>query len=367
MVIILIIGWNKTLDFKVISKNNTQNIENPIFISIVVVMRNEEENILSLLEDIDRQNYSKNYFELLIIDDFSEDKSKEIVLNFAKNANFKIILLDNDFATESTIISTKKRAITQGISKAQGEIILCTDADCGVKPTWLTNMADFYAKNDVVCVSAPVYFAGANNVFEKIQVVEFASLVGSGAASLGLNMPNMCNGANFSYKKTAFLEVSGYSGVAHLISGDDEFLMHKIALKFPKKVAFLRDKRVIVHTKVQKTLNDFINQRKRWASKWQYYQGFAPKILALFVFLVNLMMLFSGIMAFFDVIFLVPILIKFVLEFIFLSQILSFFGEKNKILYIPLTFLVYPFYVIFIGIVSQQKQLKLFYWKNRKF
>ena len=364
----LIIGWNKTLNFKVISE---KNIENAVFISVIVVMRNEEENILSLLKDIDKQNYSKNHFELLIIDDFSEDKSKEIVLHFAKNADFKIILFDNhsdnDFDNKTNIISPKKRAITQAISKAQGEIILCTDADCGIKLTWLTVMADFYAKNEVVCVSAPVYFADASSIFEKIQVVEFASLVGSGAASLGLNMPNMCNGANFSYKKTAFLEVSGYAGVEHLISGDDEFLMHKISLKFPKKVAFLRDERAIVRTKAQKTLNDFVNQRKRWASKWQYYQDFAPKILALFVFSTNLMMLFSGIMAFFDNVFLIPILIKFVLEFVFLSQILSFFGEKNKVLYIPLTFLVYPFYVIFIGIVSQQKQLKFFHWKNRKF
>ena len=64
MVIMLIIGWNKTLNFKVVSE---KNIENAVFISVVVVMRNEEENILSLLKDIDKQDYSKNYFELLII------------------------------------------------------------------------------------------------------------------------------------------------------------------------------------------------------------------------------------------------------------------------------------------------------------
>ncbi len=367
----LIFGWNKTLNFKVVHTN--KNIENPFFISIVVVMRNEEENILSLLEDISRQTYPKTRFELLIIDDFSEDKSKEIVQKYAQNSNFSIILLDNNlndnFDNDITknIISPKKRAITQAISKAQGEIIMCTDADCSVKPTWLSGMADFYAKNDVVCVSAPVYFADANNIFEKMQVVEFASLVGSGAACLGLNMPNMCNGANFSYKKSAFVEVSGYAGVAHLISGDDEFLMHKIAKKCPEKVAFMRDERVIVGTQAQKTLSNFINQRKRWASKWQYYEGFAPKVLAFFVFLVNLMMLFSGMMAFFDVTFLIPILVRFVLEFVFLSQILYFFGEKNNIFYIPITFLVYPFYVIFIGIISQKKNLKAFSWKNRKF
>ncbi len=363
----LIIGWNKTLNFKVVHTN--KSIEKPVFVSIVVVMRNEEGNILSLLEDLSQQTYPKTHFELFIIDDFSEDKSKEIVQKYAQNSNFSIILLDNNFDDDisKNIISPKKRAISQAISKAQGEIIMCTDADCGVKPTWLAVMADFYLQNDVVCVSAPVYFADASNIFEKMQVVEFASLVGSGAACLGLNMPNMCNGANFSYKKSVFIEVLGYAGVEHLISGDDEFLMHKIAKKFPKKVAFLHDKRVIVSTQAQKTLSSFINQRKRWASKWQYYEGFAPKILAFFVFLVNLMMLFSGIMTFFDFAFLIPILIKFVLEFIFLSQILHFFGEKNKIFYIPITFLVYPFYVIFIGIISQKKNLKAFSWKNRNF
>ena len=42
------------------------------------------------------------------------------------------------------------------------------------------------------------------------------------------------------YKKAAFLEVEGYRGNEEIPSGDDEFLLQKIAKRYPGRVGFLK-------------------------------------------------------------------------------------------------------------------------------
>ena len=68
--------------------------------------------------------------------------------------------------------------------------------------------------------------------------LEFAGLVGVGAACLARQQPTMCNGANLAYRRAAFEAVGGYADNAHLASGDDEFLLHKIHAAFPGTAAF---------------------------------------------------------------------------------------------------------------------------------
>ena len=60
-------GWRKTVEF--ISPNNSVNV----YVSIIVPFRNEEDNILDLLNDLANQDYSAELFEVLLIDDHPED------------------------------------------------------------------------------------------------------------------------------------------------------------------------------------------------------------------------------------------------------------------------------------------------------
>ena len=44
-----------------------------------------------------------------------------------------------------------------------------------------------------------------NNLFEKFQQLEFASVNGVSAAALALKKPNTCSGANIGYRKERFM------------------------------------------------------------------------------------------------------------------------------------------------------------------
>jgi hypothetical protein len=50
-------------------------------------------------------------------------------------------------------------------------------------------------------------------------------------------------------------------------------------------------------------------------------------------------------------------------EFLFLRQVLVFLQKKSSVATIPLTQLIYPFYVVFFGLVAQGKG---YHWKGRK-
>ena len=262
-------------------------------------------------------------------------------------------------------IHQKKTAINLAIKNAVGTLILTTDGDCRVGVNWLKSFADDYESTKFKLISGPVTFHDSNSIFTKLQIVEFASLIGTGASSIFLKRPNMCNGANLCYEKEAFLAVNGFEGYENQPSGDDEFLMHKIAEKYPNQIGFLKNVQSVVVTHAQANLPAFINQRRRWASKWSAYKNISTSILAVYILLINLFFVISvSILIFVQFYALLFLLISFriIIEFLFIGSVLSFLNRKKNILFIPLVHIIYPFYVVYIGVASLQKGYK---WKGR--
>jgi glycosyltransferase involved in cell wall biosynthesis len=338
--------------------SNTSTID----FSVLIPIRNEELTIVTLLKDLEAQQYPKKLFEVIIINDQSTDKSKEKILEFASNSQLDIKLFDLIRNENST--APKKEAITLGIKNSKFEHILCTDGDCRVSEFWLESYAKIYQRNKPKFVSGPVSFITTkvsflNKIWHHFQVVEFASLTGTGACSIFLNQPNMCSGANISYPKNIFDEVDGFEGNLDIASGDDEFLMHKIFNKYPNDIHYLKDFDAVVNTESLATISMFYNQRKRWASKWDKYQMLGPTLLALYIVIVNfcsIYVLFTEQYEYY--------LLRCLPEFFFLFSILNFYKKRTSIIFIPLVQLFYPFYVLFFGLIVQFD--KNYIWKTRK-
>lgn len=324
-------------------------------LTIIIPVRNEEDNILNLLKDLNNQTYPFRNFEVIIANDGSSDNSEAIVLAFQEIAQYNLKLLN---ILNENGLSPKKRAIQKSIEISSGELLITTDGDCRVGENWLTSIENTYKQKEAKLISSPVTFTDEKSFWNTFQIIEFASLIGSGACAMFLKKPNMCNGANIAYTKEVFAEVNGFSGNEHLASGDDEFLMHKISNIYPEKVLFNPDINSIVYSKSQVDFNHFYEQRKRWASKWKHYKDWKVIVLAIFIFGVNLGMIYSLVTLNYSF-----LILKTVLEFVFLSLIVSYLGFKNKIKYIPIIQLIYPFYVVFFGITAQGKGYN---WKGRK-
>jgi poly-beta-1,6-N-acetyl-D-glucosamine synthase len=349
--VLLMIGWNR-------SSSRPRADQHTYFLSVIVPFRNEETNLPTLIESLRKLDYPQERFEALLIDDHSTDNSLFVVKQLVNNLpGIKVV---------SARSAGKKGAVAHGVEISRGEVIITTDADCGLPADWLKCINSQFQNQSIQMIVGAVSIKSDKTFFSKLQVIEFGSLIGSAAATLRLGIPTMCNGANLSYRKEAFIEVEGFKGNEQIASGDDEFLMRKMVDKFGATcVEFLKDSKAVVRTNAQSTVKDFFAQRIRWAGKWRHNSSWIAKILAVFVLLFQFSWLIALVSLFFQSLnntILLLFIVKILLEGFFLSSISRFMKQKfsgNAFLFLQL---VYAPYVIAIGILSTFIPV---FWKGR--
>lgn len=326
--------------------------------SILIPARNEAHVIVKCLDDIMKQNYAQHLFEVIVINDHSTDETTFEVEKFIQqHSNFNITLLHmHDDAEQRKL---KKAAITFGIKQAKNKYIVLTDADCERGTNWLSTLNQFVSETKSKMVYAPVAFK-AENLFQKIQAMEFAGLVGIGGAAIQLKNPNMCSAANLLFEKQVFDEVEGYKGYDGIASGDDEFLMHKVFKIYPNDVRFLRNEKAIVFTSANTSLHELADQRRRWVSKSTKYENRYITAILVGAYFFNTSIIFNLIMNI--EVGLYQLLAKTIIEGIFLFSVLHFFKMKRFLIFLPLAEIFHITYVVIIGIWANYGTYN---WKGR--
>lgn len=354
---IFIRGWSRIPFFK----RSNQKLGTKV--SILIAARNEEEKIGLTLDDILAQDYDQALTEIIVIDDHSTDQTANIIRSYA-DRGIKLIQLNEPNALNSY----KKKAIQTAIGEAEGQLMITTDADCRMGPKWLSTVVDCYETNGYKMISSPVAYFEEKNLFENLQALEFCYLIGLGASTIGNNNPSTCNGANLAYEKAAFLEVGGFKGIDDLASGDDELLLHKMAALYEGKIGFLKNSDAVVYTHAKATLREFIQQRKRWASKSTRYKDKSVIILGISIWLFNLSLIVNALLAIIfpqsDVLwfFGVQLLSKLFVEFVFLASVTSFFKRKQLLVLLPVLNPFHILYFMYIGVAGNSGKYN---WKGR--
>jgi cellulose synthase/poly-beta-1,6-N-acetylglucosamine synthase-like glycosyltransferase len=358
----LLYGWSRSFTHK----NGQALGDSDLFISVIVAVRNESENIIRLLSALESQCFPKKYFEVIVVDDGSEDDTIEVIQNFKNTCTINLQLAGID-AERLQCTTPKKAALTAGIAKAQGSIIVTTDGDCWMGKYWLNSLVSGFQDPKTMFVSGPVAIEQGSNLFSRIQSLEFSSLIGSGGALIRLNYPLMCNGANLAFRKEAFEAVGGYDGVSQHASGDDVFLMQKIHANYLGGVAFVKDSKAIVFTRPALTIRELMMQRRRWAAKWNTYSLKLSWILPVFLFVLYLSFLLLVVLPVvrpkllsMSVFF---IAVKFILDFFFLKNVMKFCNLRMGYMVFLITELIYPLYALLIGTIVHFGKWT---WKGRK-
>lgn len=235
------------------------NEENLLPATVIVAARNEEENIKTCLESLDRLVYPEGRLEIIIVDDDSTDNTERIINDFIiDKPKFKCIKPIKDFGETLG----KARAIANAIEISKGEIILTTDADCEVSPTWAKTLASYY-KNDVVMVCGYTNQKW-NSVFEGVQDMDFIYLLAVGGGAINLGKPLSAIGNNMSYRKSAYYEVGGYEKIAFSVTEDFQLLMAMNKLK-GKRIIYPADCEALVTSAPCPNLKTLFQQKRRWA------------------------------------------------------------------------------------------------------
>ena len=333
------------------------------FISVIIPFRNEEKNILANLKSIEAQDYPKEKFELIYINDSSEDNSLKLLQDNKIAGNIKVLSVPDKFSVNAH----KKRAIRYGIENSKGEIIVTTDSDCLHYKEWLSSLLNNFDK-ETAFVSGPVEFIDDTTFFSKIQKLEFAGLISTGAGLIGSGSPTICNAANIAYRKNVFDEVGGFKDQMDLSSGDDELLMQKIAKDTDYKVRFSVNKNSIVKTHSNRSVTEFYHQRKRWASKGLFYgdKNLIVKLVLIYLFYIGLVfqpVLGITLSGYFFLSLIASLLLKSIFEYLILARGRKILFNNLSLKPFVIAELLQVPYIIIAGLVGAFGNLK---WKERK-
>ncbi len=245
-------------------------------VTILIAARNEESRIRKCLECLMVQDYDPQKLQIIVVDDRSEDGTAAILQEYvAKRPHgFDPISLSET----APGFSPKKYALSQGLLKATGEIIVTTDADCIMSPAWVSSLvAEFSEDTGLVLGMTSYYPMGKEDLAWGVQALEFLSYGVVAAALVGLRFPVHGNANNIAYRRKVYDQASGFASHGSIVSGDDDFLIQSIHKLGQWRIRYSVQSESQVQTEPPLSMGQFWEQRKRWASKCSLY---APKQVA---------------------------------------------------------------------------------------
>ena len=324
--------------------------------SVVIAARNEEANLATCLESVSNQTYPISQYEIIVINDGSTDGTEAICMDFIQRySNIKLV-----HTQDNANLRGKANALAQGIDTAKGDIILITDADCTVQPTWVEQTALRY--NNEVGLIGGFTLQKASTPFEGMQSLDWAFILGMAAATAGFNHPLGSIGNNLSFRKSAYDQIGGYRKLKFSVT-EDYTIVQAIVGSHKWKYLYPLDPK---HLVVSKPCPDFITllrQKHRWG-KGGLDMKLAGLIIMVIGFLMHLspfvMLYWSGVVQAAT-----AFMLKFMADYIFLYHLLRRLDRTNELrwfywfeIYFIIYVLVLPFLVFFGGKVK---------WKGREF
>lgn len=332
----------------------------PLFttsVSVVIAVRNEEKNVPILVDFLAAQDYPKHLFEVILVDDHSEDGTVAALRHLPPGFSF--------FSLPGGEQS-KKKAIAAGIAAARGDLIVTTDADCTMGKEWISALAGFYEETGASFIAAPVCMRPGNAMSSIFQGLDFLGLQGITGAAVHRHLHTLCNGANLAYPRRIFMDVGGFEGIDSIPSGDDMLLMYKIFERDPSGVRYLKAREAIVQTQPEPGWRSFLNQRIRWSSKAVHYRDKRVFYILLLVYAVNICFLVLGVAACVDagwlgflVLFLTA---KVLIEYPFVNAVAIFFGQQHRMRYFAL---MQPLHIAYTIVAGWLGRFGSYRWKSR--
>ena len=324
--------------------------------TVIVAARNEEENILNCLESLEHLEYPEGKLEIIIVDDKSTDSTGKIIDDFiAGKEKFKKIVTKKEFG----MLKGKTNALANALDIAEGEIILTTDADCKVHPSWAKTVASYYQK-DIGAVNG-FTTQNASNGFSGMQAIDFIYLLTVASGTINLKKPISCIGNNMSYRKQAYEEVGGYENLPFSVT-EDFNLLFSIYKLGKYKIILPLDSNTLITSKPCTNFKDLYHQKKRW-SVGGLGVPFRGYIVMAWGFLTNLGILLTPL--FFSPVWLYLAVFKIAIDFFVLYPVHKQLGISRNLKYFLYFQIYYTLYVIAIPFVlAAGRKVK---WKGREY
>ena len=302
-------------------------IDNPN-ISIIIPCRNEENYIGECLESIVNNNYPKEKLEVLVVDGMSEDRTKDIIINFMETYSY-IKYYENSNKIQAS-------AMNIAIPNAKGDIIIRMDAHTTYPNDYIANCIKYlqeYNADNVggICITSP----GDNTAIAETIAIALSQPFGVGNSyfRIGLKEPKYVDTVPFGcYRKEVFDRIGLFN--ENLVRNQD--IEFNLRLKnFGGKILLVPD--IVSYYFARNTLSGMA-RNNFWNGFWVIYSTkyakmpFSLRHLIPFVFVVSLLSSLIGSILYFPLIYLFSgIIISYLITNLFFS-IKNAFSKGFKIL-----------------------------------
>jgi poly-beta-1,6-N-acetyl-D-glucosamine synthase len=331
-------------------------------VSVIVAARNEEESIGRCLHALAKQNYPKDMYEIIVVNDRSTDATAEIVMNMrAKFPFIKLIGIDR----LSAQLPPKKNALDEGIRNAKHDVLVFTDADAFPSPQWLREVVKAFTPQVGVVAGYSPFEWRATASFEHrwgdrfLRYEELKNSIGA-AAGIGLKNAYMCTGRNFAYRRAVFEQVGGFDSIKQSLSGDDDLFIQVVRRETQWQIRYMTSAESVVVTEPPETMEEFVNQRKRHFSAGKFYPR-RMKVIFAAAHAFNALALFTLIL--FPLYGLIVCAAKLAIDWAVVNKGTQLFGNRElltKLVPLEFMFVLYNLIIGPLGYVGQ------FEWKGTR-
>ena len=245
-------------------------------VSVVVAAMNEEQALPRLLDSLIAQ--TTGAFELVLVDDRSSDATAAIMEAHRAAAPYPVRVVRNRRPPEGC--TGKQQALDLGAARAAGELLLFTDADCTVPPTWVERLTAYFAadaggRTGVVfgqlavqppgggdgsdggdAARRPHRFTDRYQAFDQPLVHQYST------GTAGLGQPTGCFGNNLALRAPVLAAVGGFRSLGYTITEDAALIGAASRAGWKVRAATLPE--TLVTTEPQPDWRAFINQHVRW-------------------------------------------------------------------------------------------------------
>ncbi|MEK6885447.1 MAG: glycosyltransferase [Nanoarchaeota archaeon] len=220
-------------------------------VSILIPAYNEENSIKDTIEHVMNLDYPKDKFEVIVLNDGSTDRTKEIVLQCKqKYPSLKILNKPN---------SGKADSLNMGIKLSKGELIAVVDSDSFPSKESLARLTGYFDNPEMGAVTSFVKVRNEEvNYLTKIQSIEYIIMAWTRKLLDFVNGVFVTNGPLSLYKREYLIKVGGFD--KNTVTEDIDITWNLLNSGYKTAMCLSAN----VTTVVPDKLKDYYHQRVRW-------------------------------------------------------------------------------------------------------
>ncbi|HEY9593045.1 MAG TPA: glycosyltransferase [Spirochaetia bacterium] len=255
----------------------------PLRPEVVVAVRDEEKVLPDLLESLRKQTVPDCLF--LFVDDRSTDATGRLIDEFCREVGDRARVIHN--TVEPGELTGKQAALDRAFSCLRGDVVLLTDGDCALPPSWAEEMVSHFTGPGIGIVLGRVELPKGKSFLEKFQAFEQPLINQYNLGSAGLSLPTGCFGNNMALRAEAVRETGGFARLGYSVT-EDALLLDAVGRSGKWKVVVCASARGAVVTRPQPTWGAYVNQHTRWNAGGLFSPDIVTRLTYVLIVLVYL-------------------------------------------------------------------------------